>query len=196
MPSDMNYWHRRWAKYATSLIPCSCGCGTLIPSINKLGKPARFAHGHNAYLRTPEQMHKMLQSALAVTYGIPKPKGTLAAHWKGGRMVSKRGYIRIYFPSHPRANSDGYVPEHWLVMEQKLGRNLTPNEQIHHINGNPSDNSPDNLMLLTAGEHTNLHRNNGDLHNQDGDNHARALKAWETRRRNQTHTSIENLAPI
>ena len=27
---------------------CECGCGTLIPEINKLGRPARFKHGHNS----------------------------------------------------------------------------------------------------------------------------------------------------
>lgn len=26
---------------------CKCGCGELIPTVNKLGKPARFKHGHN-----------------------------------------------------------------------------------------------------------------------------------------------------
>lgn len=30
-----------------SQVECQCGCGTLIPAVNKLGKPARFAHGHN-----------------------------------------------------------------------------------------------------------------------------------------------------
>lgn len=28
-------------------IPCICGCDSLIPPINKQGKPARYAHGHN-----------------------------------------------------------------------------------------------------------------------------------------------------
>lgn len=26
---------------------CECGCGENIPSINKLGNPSRFVHGHN-----------------------------------------------------------------------------------------------------------------------------------------------------
>jgi hypothetical protein len=29
-------------------IPCACGCGQMIPQINKLGKSAKYAHGHNA----------------------------------------------------------------------------------------------------------------------------------------------------
>ena len=29
------------------MVKCSCGCGEEIPLINKLGKSARFKHGHN-----------------------------------------------------------------------------------------------------------------------------------------------------
>ena len=28
-------------------IPCECGCGALIPPVTALGKPSRYAHGHN-----------------------------------------------------------------------------------------------------------------------------------------------------
>lgn len=28
-------------------VKCACGCGELIPPINKLGKPATYKHGHN-----------------------------------------------------------------------------------------------------------------------------------------------------
>lgn len=61
--------------------------------------------------------------------------------WKGGRIVHPRGYVYI------RINGK-YVPEHRIVMEEHLGRKLEPSEVPHHINGNKSDNSIKNLVVL------------------------------------------------
>ena len=72
-----------------------------------------------------------------------------AWNWKGGRTIKRaRGYVFIYKPEHPRANSNGYIAEHRLVMEKYLGRYLEPWEYIHHKNGRPNDNHLKNLQLL------------------------------------------------
>lgn len=56
-----------------------------------------------------------------------------------------------------------YVPgrglqlEHRLIMEQVLGRPLEPDEHIHHIDGNVTNNDPANLQIVTNSEHGRLH---------------------------------------
>ncbi len=69
------------------------------------------------------------------------------------------GYVLVYEPNHPRANASGYVPEHILVMEEKIGHLLEVGEVVHHIDGDRKNNHPDNLMLFSSsGDHTRFHR--------------------------------------
>jgi hypothetical protein len=74
-------------------------------------------------------------------------KGINHPNWKGGRIVRLSGYISIYKPEHPNANKKGYIYEHRLIMESIIGRYLLPNEVIHHIDGNPSNNDILNLII-------------------------------------------------
>jgi hypothetical protein len=80
--------------------------------------------------------------------------GTQNPKWRGGKTISK-GYVYIYVPDHPFATHHGYVPEHRLAMEEKLGRFLLPEESIHHIDRNTMNNVPENLALFTK---ENFHR--------------------------------------
>lgn len=76
--------------------------------------------------------------------------GPLNLQWKGGRTVHKRGYVMLHAPHHPRARKGAYVFEHIIVMEERLGRYLLPNETVHHLNGVRDDNRPENLELWTS----------------------------------------------
>lgn len=78
-------------------------------------------------------------------------------NWKGGRTYHSKGYIYAKAPDHPRA-WNGYVLEHILVAEEKLGRYLKEGETVHHKNEVKDDNSPDNIeVYATPGEHTSIH---------------------------------------
>lgn len=72
-------------------------------------------------------------------------------------VIMRMGYRFVHAPGHPGASKQGYYAEHRLVMEKKIGRFLKKQEVVHHINHNPSDNRPENLMLYaTAGQHRRL----------------------------------------
>lgn len=59
-------------------------------------------------------------------------------------------FIMIYEPSHERAVARGYVPEQILVAEKALGRPLTPDEDVKHINGDTQNNDPSNLEIISS----------------------------------------------
>lgn len=67
----------------------------------------------------------------------------------GNRYRHPNGHTLVHCPEHPCAPANGYLPEHRLVMEQSIGRLLTPGEKIRHRNRNRSDNRLENLQLIS-----------------------------------------------
>jgi hypothetical protein len=61
--------------------------------------------------------------------------------------------------SHHRACKSGYVLNSILVMEEKLGRKINKGEIIHHIDGDKTNDSPNNLMVCSSQlEHLSYHK--------------------------------------
>lgn len=74
-------------------------------------------------------------------------------------------YKRVYYPTRQifkRKNESGYIMidggfEHRILAEQWLGRKLTPDEEVHHINGKRWDNSRANLAVISRENHRRWH---------------------------------------
>ena len=98
-------------------------------------------------------------------YGI---KGKKNATWKSDRKISRYGYIQVRVLDHPFRDRGDFVFEHRLVAEKYLltdeyavtidgKRYLSPKYVVHHKNFDRQDNRPENLMIMTKGEHQRLH---------------------------------------
>ena len=119
-------------------------CGQ--PCRHKWMSENRCGENHPRYgvRHTPESIAKMAAGQKANARVGPK-----AANWKG-RYLAK-GYVMV---SQPGGRA---IPEHRLVMAEVLGRPLTPDEVVHHINGVKSDNRPENLEIHGTRTHKMTH---------------------------------------
>lgn len=66
------------------------------------------------------------------------------------------GYVYVWAPDHPMAMADGYVLEHRRVAYD-AGLVIGPNDHVHHVNGDKTDNRPENLEVKPEGDHHRDH---------------------------------------
>ena len=92
-----------------------------------------------------------LLSGQSQSCGCLKALMTSLRRWNGG-VTHNHGYKQITDPEHHRANSDGYVLEHIVVMEKMIGRPLVDGETVHHKNGVRDDNAETNLELWSTSQ--------------------------------------------
>ena len=69
--------------------------------------------------------------------------------WRGGTK-SWAGYKLIMVGGKQ-------VREHRHIVEQHIGRKLTRDEEVHHLDGDKTNNSIDNLKIMTKQSHATLH---------------------------------------
>src|SRR4249920_1284711 len=93
------------------------------------------------YPRPPRRERKTVIRVLKA--GEPLPDG------EPRRFLDRDGYIRLRWRVGPYELVE--IREHRAINEPRS------DDHVHHRNHNPSDNRPENLVTLTASEHTALH---------------------------------------
>jgi hypothetical protein len=66
------------------------------------------------------------------------------------RSHHHKGRLRVKQEAHPKADHRGYVTNAVLVAESALGRYLPEGAQVHHIDGNPSNDASNNLVVCES----------------------------------------------
>jgi predicted DNA-binding protein len=66
--------------------------------------------------------------------------------------VDSMGYVSLR--GYKQVNSKHI---HRAVAEEKMGRKLLPGEVVHHIDGDKTNNSPENLQVMSNSDHVKLH---------------------------------------
>ena len=94
---------------------------------------------------TPQQKRAIVRKNIRWLRGKDSP------NWKGGKEVTKDGYICLWISRKEK------ILEHRRIMEDHLGRKLYRHEVVHHINGNNADNRLANLQLTTFSDDIRRH---------------------------------------
>jgi hypothetical protein len=103
---------------------------------------------HYAWQR--EQPRQRLQVRVeALPVGVAPPLS------KPRRYKNAAGYARFRWRLAPDLYVETY--EHRIVAERALGRSLSADEVVHHVNGIRDDNRSGNLEVLSNSEHTRRH---------------------------------------
>lgn len=149
-PDKYKQNYKKQNNKGLKLKKCACGCGGL--------SLRTWKTGHNLKINPmPENLGKFLGN------GNNFITGKNHHFWKGGKRLTKDGYLEIYSPNHPNKNYCNYVLEHRLVMEKKIKRYLTKEEIVHHKDRNKLNNKENNLSLVkNQSEHNQHHIKNRD----------------------------------
>lgn len=113
---------------------------------------------------TPEELQreKALRYSRSKT-GSKNPmtgnKGLQHHNYKGRLFCDPEGYVLVLKPGwYTGRPGSKHVYEHSVVMAQMLGLTEVPaNMVVHHIDEDRTNNSPENLALVTAAAHRTLH---------------------------------------
>jgi hypothetical protein len=166
---------------------CLCGCGRVVERRDPRGPAPKWLPSHRPGVRRQREKRKCVPreceqcgSAFTATQAninrgwgrfcskTCRTRATFAAKWANPTAPTIRR-LRDDEPvptSEPKRyrHSEGYVILRWLVATQTYveafeHRIVTGrvSEDVHHINGDKTDNRQENLMPMSRAEHARLH---------------------------------------
>jgi hypothetical protein len=150
-----------WSKVATLYeqtsmtqqeIGDAVGCGN--PTISVWAA----AHYSTEYRRERKRKNYAKSKLGSKNPGFGKT-GALHSNYKGNCSDCK-GYILTLKPAWymGRTKSKHIFKHHEVYCLDRGITEVPVGMHIHHINGDPLDNSKENLIMLSAGDHTRLHK--------------------------------------
>lgn len=87
-------------------------------------------------------------------HGSPNIVKNQKGKYSNWNVEEHSGYIIKFEPKNVNSNKSGYVYQHRQVMAEILGRTLRYKENVHHINGDRTDNRKENLELWSTAQPT------------------------------------------
>jgi hypothetical protein len=163
---------------------CGCGCGKPVG----IATQTRARWGHVKGALNPSGLCKC---GCGKPAEIAKANRQAFGHVKGEPTLYARGHTRTSGTASPWQ----FTGERWyvngrdgrrylwyrVVARNELGRELGRGEIVHHINGDCTDDRPENLQVVTPREHYAIHLAQGDLHVFSPEERARIAEAQRNR---------------
>ena len=118
-------------------------CGKTQPMTRYVGT------GRTVYYRQQKFCDQTCKSEYQRASAARRFKDTIENGGVFPRHKARNGYWRISVPSGITGRKET-VFEHRFVMEQHLGRKLTSDETVHHIDGDRGNNALSNLELFSS----------------------------------------------
>lgn len=84
--------------------------------------------------------------------------GPQNGRWNGGTWVNSSGYVMVWVgKDHPMASCRAYAKRCRLVLFETQGPPPNGDEHAHHLNGDKTDDRPENLEWRDPSDHSRYH---------------------------------------